>query len=109
MRFAVVLSMVGNEWCVSPLVRMECRIRALAQSDARRLTEVEAILSTMTRLDLTDAVFDRAAELRAQTGLKTPDALHVATALEHGCAEPWAADARLAKATAPGFAVRVVA
>ena len=31
-------------------------------------------------------VVERAAQLRASTNLKTPDALHAATALEHGCA-----------------------
>ena len=87
---------------------MECRVRALAQNDGRKLAEVEAILATMTRLDLTDAVFERAAPVRAQTGLKTPDALHVATAREHGCAELWTADARLGRATPAGLAIRVV-
>lgn len=37
-------------------------------------------------LTITIAVLERAANLRASTGLKTPDAIHAATALEHGCA-----------------------
>jgi len=30
-------------------------------------------------------ILERAAQLRAATNLKTPDAIHAATALEHGC------------------------
>ena len=37
-------------------------------------------------LDASYEVFEDAARLRAETGLKTPDALHAATALRAGCA-----------------------
>ena len=73
------------------------------------LSRTEAVLAPLTHLPLIDAVFDRAAHVRAQTGLKALDALHVATALEHGCAELWTADARLARAVVPGLAIRFVA
>ncbi len=53
----------------------------------------------MVRLPMTSAVFDLAAELRAHHGLKTPDALHLATAVVGGCEEIWTNDRRLAKAT----------
>ena len=36
-----------------------------------------------------------AAELRAHHRLKTPDALHLATAQSHGCTEIWTNDNRL--------------
>ncbi len=43
-------------------------------------------------------VFDEAAQLRADfTGLKTPDALHLATAVYHNCDEFWTKDNRLDK------------
>ncbi len=45
-------------------------------------------------------VFDLATELRAQHGLKTPDALHLAAALRAGCDEFWTNDEHLAKAAA---------
>lgn len=108
LRFSAELTRTDLDWCYSPLVRMECRVRSLANNDQQALALLETILSTMTRLDLTDEVFERAAELRAKTSLKTPDALHVATALIHGCAELWTADVRLGRAIAPGLAVRVV-
>lgn len=49
----------------------------------------------------------RALGLRAQHGLKTPDALHLATALHHGCTEIWTNDDRL-KAAAGALAVNVL-
>lgn len=40
----------------------------------------------VSMLPISLGVLERAAQLRASTHLKTPDALHAATALEHGCA-----------------------
>ena len=51
-------------------------------------------------------VFRRAARLRASHGLKTPDALHLATALEGGCEALWTNDDHLHRAA--GDFVRVV-
>lgn len=109
LQFAAILATTQREWCFSPLVRMECRVRPLSQGDTKALGELDAILRFMTRLALTDEVYERAALVRASTGLKTPDAIHIATALEHGCAELWTADARLARATVPGLLIRLVA
>jgi predicted nucleic acid-binding protein len=47
------------------------------------------------RLEITPDIYRKAAELRANHGLKTPDALHLATAQNHGCAELWTHDERL--------------
>lgn len=47
------------------------------------------------RLDLNDAVYRYATELRATQRLKTPDALHLAAAIEHGCDSFWTRDNRL--------------
>ena len=40
----------------------------------------------VSMLPVTQAVLERAASIRATTGLKTPDAIHAATALLAGCA-----------------------
>jgi predicted nucleic acid-binding protein len=47
--------------------------------------------------DLTAAVVDRATELRAKYGFKSPDALHLASAVECGAAAFWTGDASLAR------------
>ena len=87
---------------------MECLVRPLAAGKAETISLTEEIVGAMLNLSLSEAVFDRAAHIRAQTGLKSLDALHVATALEHGCAELWTADARLARAVVPGLVIRLV-
>jgi len=49
-------------------------------------------------LPVTSNVFTEAARLRADhPTLKTPDAIHLATALYHRCNEFWTNDERLAK------------
>ncbi len=53
-------------------------------------------------------VFERAARLRARHRLKTPDAIHLAAALEHGCDEFWTNDRRLAAAAEGALAIRVL-
>jgi hypothetical protein len=44
-------------------------------------------------------VIDRATELRARHGFKSPDAIHLATALESGANEFWTGDAALSRCT----------
>ena len=66
------------EALVKPLrdgnTEIESQYRELFASNAMRL------------LDASYQVFADAARLRAETALKTPDALHAATALRAGCA-----------------------
>jgi predicted nucleic acid-binding protein len=58
-------------------------------------------------LDLPPAIFDEAARLRAaHKSLKTPDAIHLATVLQHGCTEFWTNDDRL-NTIAPGLVRKV--
>ena len=47
-------------------------------------------------IPLTADVFRLAAELRGLTGLRTPDAIHLAAARHAGCAALWTNDHRLA-------------
>lgn len=51
------------------------------------------------------AVIEKATELRAAVGLKTPDAIHAATAILGGVAAFWTSDTRLSKC--PGLTVEV--
>ena len=59
----------------------------------------EHALSLLRWLDMPQAVYDGAAELRARYGLRTPDALHLACAQHHGCRALWTNDDRLARAS----------
>jgi len=94
--------------CVSPLVRLEAIVKPLRDSDARLVADYEDFLSAQQWLASRDEIFDRACRLRADHGLKTPDALHLATALHYGCDEFWTNDDRLSR-VAGGIAVDVLA
>jgi predicted nucleic acid-binding protein len=71
----------------SELARMECLIVPVRNSDAARVGEFENFFRTrvVEVVTLTRAVFDRAIEVRSRAGFKTPDALHLAAAVEAGC------------------------
>lgn len=101
-------TLAGNDVCYSSLVRLECLIKPLRQHDAGLLYLYETFLAAQLRLDLSPPVFDVAARLRADHArLKTPDAIHLATALHHGCAEFWTNDDRL-NSIAPTIAKKVI-
>jgi len=55
-----------------------------AQTEAERLA-AEALLGSLGRLDLTEAIARRAVELRQTMRLKLPDAIVLASAEEEGC------------------------
>ncbi len=73
----------------SELVLLETLVGPLKQSDAMLLADYEnLLLSTEIRLlSITAIVLRSAAHLRAGINLKTPDAIHAATALSAGCAQ----------------------
>ncbi|OIN90626.1 MAG: hypothetical protein AUJ20_14190 [Comamonadaceae bacterium CG1_02_60_18] len=88
-------------YCVtSDLVRMETRVHPLRHGQIQLLNQFdEFFTANQQHIVLFDrAVFDLATQLRAIHELKTPDALHLAAALEAGCDEFWTNDDRLAKA-----------
>ena len=93
--------------CVSPLVRLEVLVGPMRRGDAALLRAYEALLAQQLWLSMGDQAFSQALLLRAQHGLKTPDALHLATALHHGCTEFWTNDDRL-KAAVGALAVNVL-
>ncbi len=91
-----------REVCVSDLARLECRLLPVRNSDAGLLAEYDAFfaMERVRCLPMPREVYDLATELRAEHRLKTPDALHLATAIEAGCDEFWTNDRRLVKAAA---------
>lgn len=84
--------------CVSPLVRLEVLVKPLADQDVNLVSDYEDLLREQYWLAIDDRVFGLALQLRARHRIKTPDALHLATALHHGCTEFWTNDERLKSA-----------
>jgi predicted nucleic acid-binding protein len=77
----------GERLAVSDLVRMECQVGPLKANDAVLLAKYATFFASpdVDVLPISPAVCDRAARIRAQSGFKPLDSLHLAAAAEHGC------------------------
>ena len=84
---------VPGSLVTSRLTRLECRSKPLRGGDLATLAQFEVFFAgvELVIVELGRAVVERATELRAQYNLKTPDAIHYATAVEPPCC-PWAID-----------------
>lgn len=93
------LERAGSLFAVSDLTRMECRVGPLRAGDAPLIAAYLNYFGdpSLQVGSLTSAVCDRAAEIRARYGFKTPDALHLAVAIEMGCDLSLTHDRQLAK------------
>ncbi len=81
---------------VSELTEMECLVMPLRKKNQLLLDKFRRWFDQVEVLPVTRAAFRQAAQLRADfTGLKTPDAVHLATALHCGSDEFWTNDNRL--------------
>jgi uncharacterized protein len=81
----------------SRLSRLECRTRPLRDAKADLLSAYDLFFAS-SRLDLVEIlgpVVERATDPRARYGLRTPDALHLATAIEERAAVFLTGDATL--------------
>jgi len=83
----------------SQLARLECRAKPMRDSDHDLLGRYDSLFgaSRVAVLDVSAKVIDRATELRARYGFKSPDAIHLATALDCAVAEFWTGDAALSR------------
>ncbi len=81
------LSAAGVVRVASHLTRMECRVKPLRNGDHALLQDFDTyFVGTIAEMvPLSMSVFDRAAEIRAHYGFKTPDAIHLAAAVESAC------------------------
>ena len=72
----------------SELVIAETLVRPIREGNAYLETAFRAVFAApeVNLIPATRELWDDTAHLRAETGLKTPDALHAATALRAGCA-----------------------
>jgi len=84
--------------CVSALVRLESLVKPLIDDNQTLVEDYEIFLSDQQWLTIDDNVFAKALNLRIEHKIKTPDALHLATAIENGCTEFWTNDNRLNEA-----------
>jgi predicted nucleic acid-binding protein len=84
-RLAAALGVPGS-LVTSRLTRLECRSKPLRVGDLATLTQFDVFFAGIELIlaDVSAAVIERATDLRARYGLKTPDALHYATAVEIG-------------------------
>lgn len=82
---------------ISPLVKCECLTGPIRRGNFDLRDIYRAAFDEFVTLDMPEAVYLRAAELRGHFGLKIPEALHLACAQHHGCDELWTNDDRLAR------------
>ncbi|ADC72062.1 PilT protein domain protein [Thioalkalivibrio sp. K90mix] len=68
---------------VSALSRLECRERPLRESDTQALEQLDTFFTDpgLSVIALDTVVLDKATELRAHHGLRTPDAIQAASLL----------------------------
>lgn len=97
----------ANRLAISPLVKFECLVTPMRAGNLVLQRYYEEGLDYFVQLPMPEAVFLQGAQLRARFGLKTPDALHLATAQHHGCDALWTNDERLTQA-AHGLARNVL-
>lgn len=99
---------VNDALCYSPLVRMECFVKPFREKDLVLQKLFESFFKHQEILEITAERFDKASQLRADfASLKTPDALHLATARHHNCTEFWTNDNRLNE-VAPSLARNIL-
>jgi predicted nucleic acid-binding protein len=98
----------GDKVVVSDLTRLECRCHPLAAGDTATLGHFDLFFAKTAEkvVQLTTAVCDRATEIRAKYHFKTPDAIHLAAAVEAGSDVFLTNDTRLNSFT--GLAVEVL-
>ena len=96
-----------TRFAISALTRMECLLQPMRSGNLALQRYNEASFDSFAWLPIDDAVFDLATQLRARHRLKTPDALHLACAQQHGCEALWTNDDRLA-AAGHGLAVNLL-
>jgi len=68
----------------SELVRLEARLLTIRQKKVAHLQLYDAFFAVCEFVDLNRAVFDLTTSLRAESNLKTPDAIHLAAPIHAG-------------------------
>ncbi|MBF0155289.1 MAG: PIN domain-containing protein [Magnetococcales bacterium] len=92
---------------MSPLVPLEVLVKPIRDRDTATIRQFRQYLASLRMLTMPEEVFDTALGLRTDYGLRVPDALHLATAMVHGCTEFWTNDNRLT-CVAPKLAINIL-
>ena len=89
----------ASKLITSQLARLECRTKPMRDGNRALLERYDALFAAdrVVVVDVSEHIIDRATDLRARHGFKTPDAIHLATALESSAAEFSTADAALSR------------
>ena len=97
-----------SRFAISPLVQLGCLVGPLRRGDPVLREAYESLFRLFESLDMPEPMYVQAAGVRAQFGLRTPDALHLSCARHHRCEALWTNDDRLARAS-HGMARNVLA
>lgn len=102
-----LLRPAGLTVVVSRLARLECRCKPLRANDDDTLALYDGFFASqeVSLREVDKAVVERATELRARYALKTPDAIHAATAMLAGVSAFWTTDRGFQKVL--GLAVEI--
>ena len=75
------------ELVVSDLTWMECRVKPLTENNETLLADYDKFFSQsiMEIVELSRRVLERAAHIRSQYNIKTPDAIHLGAAIISKC------------------------
>jgi predicted nucleic acid-binding protein len=73
----------GRFLVTSRLTRLECRVKPLRHRDTALLALYDAFFTSaeVALLDITEPVLEKATEVRAHLNIKTPNAIHLASAI----------------------------
>jgi predicted nucleic acid-binding protein len=95
----VPLRGTGRFLATSRLSRLECRCKPLRSSDTVLLALYEALFQgpEIQLVEITADVVEKATELRANLNFKTPDAIHLASAILAGASAFLTGDKSLAR------------
>jgi uncharacterized protein len=91
----------GGLTITSRLSRLECRVKPVREAKDDLLREYEEFFTRrlVKVAEITASIVERATDLRARYGVRTPDAIHLATAIEEHSDQFLTGDAVLARCT----------
>jgi len=91
----------GGLIITSRLSRLECRVKPVREAKDDLLREYEEFFTRrLVRVaEITASIIERSTDLRARYGVRTPDAIHLATAIEEHSDQFLTGDAVLGRCT----------